>query len=145
MVKSWKTEYRNFYISFFQLFFPSLLNYISICPEVLPLLTSSFGYCSHLIVLLLNGSQSSVTITNDIMHLIDCSFVLGIIDTIYCIFVRVWNYVVSFKICNSISFTFFFSSYWIVIWFSCFCRLWVNMQFMFIPILLLLLEKKHLL
>jgi hypothetical protein len=70
------------------------------------------------------------------------SSILGIFDTMYCTISKVWNYTTSFNNCNSNFTTFFYSSCWIVIWFNFLCKFWVSMQFMFILILSLLLEKK---
>lgn len=99
-----------------------------------------FQILGHLIALLINVSWGSIITIYNVLFPIGHSSVLGILDTMHCVFSRVWNYVVSFNIYGSIFFTFFCSSYQIATWSNCLYKFQVTMRFVFIPILLFFLE-----
>ncbi len=53
------------------------------------------------IVLPINVSQASIIVVDGIMYLISRSFILGILNIIYCTFSRMWNYITLSNNCNS--------------------------------------------
>jgi hypothetical protein len=88
-----------------------------------------------------NVLQGSIIARDDILYYAGDFCVMGILDPLYCIIFGVWTFTTLFNIYNSISSKFSSSCYQIVAWFSWLCKLWVTMWFMFIPALLLFLEK----
>lgn len=99
-----------------------------------------FQILGRLIALLVNVSWGSIITIDNVLYLGGHSSILGILDTMHYIFSGVWNYVASFNIYDSISFTFFPSSYQIATWSNCMYKLQVTMWFMFIHILFFFLE-----
>ncbi len=86
-----------------------------------------FWILGCLIALQVSDFWSSITITDDIMYPIGCSFV-HIFNTISCTYFGMWNCFASF---NTWGFVVSFASFcWIVTWPICFYILQVSMQFM---------------
>lgn len=107
-----------------------------------PLINSLTRILGRFITLQVNVSWGSITVIDNILYPIDCSFVLGIVDMVYCTTFGVQNYITSFTIGRSSSTTYPSSFCCIVIWSSYFCRLWVTMRFMFVTILPFFFGKK---